>query len=45
MAAIQVGGSNIVLAVDDSGVLIGEVTGGDGRRAFLDGYELSDRLN
>jgi dTDP-glucose pyrophosphorylase len=42
IAAIQDGGANISLAVNDSGVLEGIVTDGDVRRALLQGCQLSD---
>lgn len=42
MAAIQNGGANVSLAVNDSGVLVGIVTDGDVRRALLQGCQLSD---
>ncbi len=42
IVAIQNGGANISLAVNDSGVLVGIVTDGDVRRALLEGYQLSD---
>jgi dTDP-glucose pyrophosphorylase len=44
IVAIQDGGANIALAVNNSGVLVGIVTDGDVRRALLDGYDLSDSV-
>ena len=40
--ALQAGGANIALATDDDGVLVGVVTDGDIRRAWLAGHALSD---
>ena len=40
--AIQDGGANISLAVDNEGVLLGIVTDGDVRRALLAGRQLAD---
>lgn len=43
--AIQRGGANMALAVDASGVLVGIVTDGDLRRAWLEGYELNSPIS
>ena len=43
--AIQVGGANVALVVDPSGVLEGIVTDGDVRRAWLAGSQLSDGID
>lgn len=45
MEAIDAGGAEIALVVDDSGTLIGTLTDGDVRRAILRGVELTDPLN
>ncbi len=45
LLAIQDGGANISLAVNDSGALVGIVTDGDVRRALLQGCHLSDPVD
>lgn len=43
--AIQSGGANIAVAVDAGGKLVGIVTDGDLRRAWLEGFGLSDPVS
>jgi dTDP-glucose pyrophosphorylase len=45
VVAIQDGGANISLAVDNVGVLVGIVTDGDVRRALLAGRQLTDPVD
>jgi dTDP-glucose pyrophosphorylase/CBS domain-containing protein len=45
MEAIEAGGAEIALVVDDSGRLLGTLTDGDVRRAILGGTKLTDPLD
>jgi dTDP-glucose pyrophosphorylase/CBS domain-containing protein len=45
MEAIEAGGAEIALVVDDSGKLLGTLTDGDVRRALLSGTKLTDPLD
>lgn len=45
LVALQNGGANISLAVNDYGALVGIVTDGDVRRALLHGCQLSDPVD
>jgi dTDP-glucose pyrophosphorylase len=45
LAAVDLGGAGIALAVDDEGRLVGVVTDGDIRRALLGGVSLTDAIS
>src|SRR5688572_24947169 len=45
MRAIDVGGTEIALAVDEQGRLVGTLTDGDIRRALLSGVSMSSRFD